>query len=330
MKPNNMGIKEIRGTSMVRPHSQQANPNTSLKAAAKKLRKEHGIKEDKRNVRINVSLYRTKNNAISKLRKALGAFSKSIRDGDKTVGLGESLMFDKGTHIIANKDKAKVQVIHDRTQSELTKLKAELIRDFDRLMQEGKDDLKGNTQYNGADLLAEALPKYPASAKELANEFQVSVVFMEKPLVTERLSAVGAIADEAMSRGMAAAKKAAKSKASLEEQAFAKELKDLGKLIEHNTGKLEESHNKKNGRWRSDNMKNILKKAEAIKAKQEHFGVTAGPIADLVRNVCNTILSDYEKLELPKMDPPEREELLESLSKKTELVGAAADDLLTL
>ena len=223
-----------------------------------------------------------------------------------------------------------MEVIYDRTKSDLAKAKAELILDFDRLIAEGKDDLKGNTQYNGAALLAEALPKYPKSAEDLANEFQVSVVFMEKPLVTGRLSAVSAIADEAMSRGMAAAKQAAKHKTSLEEQAFANELEGLGKLIKNNIGKLDESHNKKNGRWRNENMKNILKRVDEIKDKQEHFGVTVGPVADLIRNVCDTILSDYDSLDLPKMDPPEREELLEDLSKKTMLVGAAADDLLQI
>ncbi len=77
-------------------------------------------------------------------------------------------------------------------------------------------------------------------------------------------------------------------------------------------------------------MRNILNRVDSIKDKQDRFGVTAGPVADLVRNICNTILSDYESLELPKMDPPEREELLEDLSKKSDLVLAAADDLLVI
>ena len=325
-----MGIEEIRGTSMVRTHVKQANPNTSLKAAAAKLRRANGIEEGKKNVRINASLYRTKDNSISKVRKILSSFSKSIRDGDKTVGLGESLQFDKGTHIISNKDKAKVQVIYDRTQSELTKAKAEVIKEFDFLMRQGKDDLEGNPNYNGRELLKEALPKYPTDAEEFANEFQVSVVFMEKPLVTGNLSAVSAIADEAMNRGIAAAMQAAQRQATLEEKAFANELDGLGKLIRQNIGKLDESHNKKNGRWRNENMRNILNRVDSIKDKQDRFGVTAGPVADLVRNICNTILSDYESLELPKMDPPEREELLEDLSKKSDLVLAAADDLLVI
>jgi len=260
----------------------------------------------------------SKENVLGEINK-IHRDTKAIFENDekaKGAGLdGRALPHVSGGYLVAAKDRQRYEAVLDKAVGAMAPLKRELIRQYPSIVRESKVRL-GRVGIT---------TEYP-EAEELARKWcSIQAIYRQEPFEIGTYGATAAIVSEVINKTGALAS----HRSDQVERSIGKVFAELTKVMETSHKNLTESHNKKNGRLRQDNINKIVRKASEIRAMADRYGVS-GIVGDHITKVCNTIASNLEHVDLSTMTaPPDREEVLNKIEKDIKIVTTTSEDIMS-
>ena len=219
-----------------------------------------------------------------------------------------------GGYYIAQKDRAKYEVVVDAANAEVQRLKRQIARDYPYLVSEGRAEMG---------VVMAATVTYPTS-EELTNTFNIGAAFRQDAVDVGACGALAGWMSETLNKGAAVANE----HSTLKDKAIAKFLEGLAKEMDLGITNMQASMSKKGGRVRNENVSNILTKVEQIKEMTARYGIS-NHVADAISKVCNTVTSNLGTVDMSVITaPPEREEILAKIEADQKIVTTTAANIM--